>query len=173
MNCSIKKVEGELEDLTEKLNKLIQQYEHKREYGDLHIHSDNPYYNEARLPTSDGNGTLSYELVYDMILGSKVFLAVDYYTKEKRFHFRSFPTYEEIETSDPSEVLTYFRENLENIGKQRKKHLESNAHYNKNHGIPLVDAVANLVDFAVTRDDYGPTPEELKFYAQYCEEIYT
>lgn len=161
-------MDGKVQIVTEKLQKMIQPYLGRREYGDLCIVG-----RDNKLPNWIDDYRITWFLNYESVFGSSSGICVNFFSKERIFEYLRYTDNAKTRTENPKKVLNYFRQRLKYIKPQRRKHLMEKAKLQKEMGIPLEKAVANIKKFAQNTQKFGPIEKELKLYEQFCYEIYS
>lgn len=154
-----------VQELTEGILNLIQPYLGKREFGNLHILG-------KKFPTDD-MGSLYWDIIYDTPFHSADSIGVEYIKDRDLFRYLAFPSQKRTSASNVQTVLNNVRKRLENIKPQRLDYLRKNAQLEKERGLTLEMAVADMRKFAEQYPKTGPTEEELQLYEKFCREVYS
>lgn len=157
---------NKVKGVTEKLEKMIQSYLGRQDYGDLRL-------GPGQKLLDENHEEVSWILSYDIIFGSTSAISAMYIKDKDVFIYLRHPDREEIRTSDPEEVLAHFRARIDFIKAQRVHHLRKNVQLKKREDVPLETAITHMERFAEAHPRYGPTGEELELYKIFCQEVYS
>ena len=154
-----------VERVTRELDKLVQPYLGRQEYGNLR----KTEVWSVPLDSKMAN-VICWFLIYEDPTGSSCSIIAEYDKNEAKFKYADEDG-QKI-TLSPQEGLDFFRRKLESIKSHRLESLRLTAVVRKEQGDTLEIALERVRLPVREKKPYAAIAEELKFYEGYCREIY-
>ena len=156
-----------VERVTSGLTAMVQPYLGRREYG-------NPELGNGGQLVAIFPGSAEWILMYQGVLHSTSGIAAVYDGASDTFEYRAHKDDDsKTRTRDPEDVLRHFKASLDLIKVERLEDLKKEAHLKKQKGVLPETAIADVRRSAEQHPKFGPTEEEVAFFAEYYRQICT
>jgi hypothetical protein len=153
-----------IQEMTRRLEEMIQPYLGKGEYGNLIVMG-----RTGKLPTWVEKEGIVWYLGYEIFSSTSAIFA-EFLIKEGVFQYFELQNHEEVRTESLEVALDYFKQAIANIREQRISSLKAGVEEDKRKGISLEESVAEMRRWAQKEPRFAPTEGEIQLYEKFYKE---